>query len=264
MSYDTPDNEVYIWNDATFGATTVNHFIVGPRGKVGFVRDIEVEVNTALVGTTTVPEVDVGIATGDFTYGRYRLGTTAILGYGPGAYKASNEPWTGNPPRTFSDFAGHMSLDGGPLFSSGISGGSFGTVLSQGRIAASGRPIINVINGTANVARVFLRDPLDPQIVVGQTVNVRGAAGATFGGPTNLLGAGFAYQVTISALSSSAANPTNPNWIELTGTTFGGTYTGGGLVDIVTWVTNKAGVGGTPAGGGIVKVKIEWVGQNNP
>jgi hypothetical protein len=264
MSFDLPDNEVYIWNDATFGAATVNHYIVGPRGKVGFVRDIEVEVDVALVGTTTVPEVNVGIATGDFTYGRYRLGSTAILGYGVGAFKASNELIVGNPPRVATDFAGHVVLDGGPLFSSGISGGSFGTQLSQGRIAASGRPVINAVNGTGNVTRVFLRDPLDPQIVVGQLVNVRGLAGVTQTVVSPNIGTTFAYNVAISALSSSATNPANPNWIELTGTTFGGTYTGGGLVDIVTVVGNKAGVGGTPAGGGVVKVKIEWVGPTNP
>ncbi len=264
MSLDVPDTVVYQFADATFGATTVTHFIVGPRGKVGYVRDIEADAVAAFVGTTTVPEIDVGIASADFTYGRYRLGFSAILGYPIGGWKASNELWIGNPPRTLADYAGHVVLDGGPLFASGISGGSFGTQLSQGRIAASGRPIINVINGTSNVARVFLRDPIDPQIVVGQLVNVRGASGATFGGPTASLGAGYAFNVAISALSTSANNPANPNYIELTGTTVGGPYTGGGLVDIVTVVTNKAGVGGTPAGGGTQRVKIEWVGATNP
>lgn len=258
MSYDNPDTVTYFWTDATFGATTVNHFITGPKGKVGFVRDIEVDVATALVGTTTVPEIDVGIATGDTTYGRYRLGTAVGAGYPVGSHKASNEPAiVGNPPRTANDFAGHVVLDGGPLFSTGIAGGSFGTVAAQGRIPASGRVINNVVSGTGGVVRLFMRDPVDPQIVVGQTVNVSGVQGATLGGNS------FAYQATISALSSNAVNPANPNWIELTGVTFGGTYTGGGLLDIVTWVTNKAGVGGTPAGGGTVRLKIEWVGQNN-
>ncbi len=264
MSYDVSELGVYQWpTDATFGSVAVTHQIVGPPGKVGFVRDMGVDVTTAVVGTTSVPELLVGIASQDFTYGRYRLGSTAILGYPTGRWSARNEIITGNPPRVATDYAGHVVLDGGPLFATGISGGSFSTVASQGRIAASGRPIINVVNGAANVARVFLRDPIDPQIIVGQTVNVRGAAGATFGGPTASLGAGFAYNVTISALLSSANNPANPNWIELTGTTFGGTYTGGGVVDIIPVVSTKIGVG-TPAGGGVLFVEVEWLGKWQP
>src|SRR5258708_2650688 len=154
MSYDVSELGVYQWpTDATFGSVAVTHQIVGQPGKVGFVRDMGVDVTTAVVGTTSVPELLVGIASQDFTYGRYRLGSTAILGYPTGRWSARNEIITGNPPRVATDYAGHVVLDGGPLFATGISGGSFSTVASQGRIAASGRPIINVVNGAANVAR---------------------------------------------------------------------------------------------------------------
>lgn len=115
--------ELYIFNDGTFGATTVNHNMIGPKGCVGFVRDIIVDVATALVGTTTVPEVDVGTASGDTTYGRYRLGTSAIAGYGTGIHRASQEAQVkGNPPRNAEDFAGHVELDGYPLNASGYAG----------------------------------------------------------------------------------------------------------------------------------------------
>jgi hypothetical protein len=120
MSYDKPQREVYVFTDATFGATTVVHNIIGPKGCFGIVRDIEVDVTTALVGTTTVPEIDVGNASGDATYGRYRLGTTAIAGYGTGVHRASQEAAViGNPPRAASDFAGHVVLDGGAGLATG-------------------------------------------------------------------------------------------------------------------------------------------------
>ena len=120
MSYDTPQREVYVYNDATFGATTVAHNIKGPKGCYGVVRDIEVDVTTTLVGTTTVPEIDVGTASGDYTYGRYRLGTTAAAGYATGVHRASQEAGIiGNPPRQANDFAGHVVLDGGSNFSAG-------------------------------------------------------------------------------------------------------------------------------------------------
>lgn len=120
MSYDNPQREVYVFNDATFGATTVAHHAMGPKGCVGIVRDIEVDVTTAMVGTTTVPEVDVGNASGDASYGRYRLGTSAIAGVATGVHRASQEAAvTGNPPRAANDFAGHVVLDGGASLATG-------------------------------------------------------------------------------------------------------------------------------------------------
>jgi hypothetical protein len=63
-----------------------SYVFVGPPGKKGLVRDIEVRVTEAMVGTTTVPEVNVGDAASDLgsldsEYARFRLGSTAILGY---------------------------------------------------------------------------------------------------------------------------------------------------------------------------------------
>jgi hypothetical protein len=118
MSYDhagSVQKEEYVFNDTTFGATTVTHNMIGPKGCTGFVRDIMVDVATSLVGTTTVPEIDVGTSSADSTYGRYRLGTTAILGYATGIHRASQEAITGNPPRNLQDFAHHVELDGYPL-----------------------------------------------------------------------------------------------------------------------------------------------------
>jgi hypothetical protein len=247
MAYDQADIEEFSYLDSTFGATSVTHNIIGPKGKVGFVRDISVDVTTALVGTTTVPEIQVGISSGDFTYGRYRLGTTASAGYGVGMHRASVEGWTGNPPRTLGDFAGHVVLDGGPLTSQGIAGGSFGTQVPQGRIPASPFHVTNAVSGTGSVVRLILQETIPTQLVVGQTVVVQGVAGATGANGTQ----------TVSAIN------TNGNYIELTGTTFGGTYTAGGLVSVVAVVTCLAGTGGSPAGGGQVRVKIQWIGSES-
>lgn len=253
MSYESSKVERYSWaEDATFAATAVVHNIMGPKGKVGFVRDIQVEVTTSLVGTTSVPEVCVGISSGDYTYGRYRLGTGLTTGYGLGVHRASDEAINGNPPRVATDFASHVVLDGGPLTSAGIAGGSYSTVVPAGRIPAGPFRVTNVINGSGNVCRVFC-DGLTPApggLKVGQKVMVTGIGGAT--GALGLL--------SISAIDTTPG--VNPAWIELGSTTFGGTYTAGGIVMpqvIVTLVANGAGSG---AGGGIVTVDIEWVGTN--
>lgn len=250
MSYENPDVRDYSWpQDATFAATSVTHYIQGPKGKVGFVRDIMCEVTTSLVGTTSVPEIDVGISSGDATYGRYRLGTALTTGLPIGAYSASDEPdIVGNPPRLGSLFANHVVLDGGPLTSAGVVGGTYLTVVPQGRIPASGMVIANVVNGTGNVPRIYLRDPIPPQLVTGQLINVVGVQGAT---GTN------GSQLVISAISATG------NYIETSGT-FGGTYTSGGVVNIVVVVTAKANGAGSGAGGGITRLVIQWVGANTP
>lgn len=160
MSYEKAIREEYVFNDATFGATSVTHNMIGPKGCVGFVRDIIADIATSLVGTTTVPEVDVGTSSGDTTYGRYRLGSTAILGYNTGVKRASQEAITGNPPRNLQDYAHHVELDGYPLDST---------------------------NNRQPLGRI----PVDTNFVI----------------------------------------------------------------------TNKAGTGGSPAGGGVVRVVIDWVGQ---
>lgn len=253
MSYDKSDIELFQWaEDATFGATGVTHQIVGPRGKVGIVRDLMCDVTTSLVGTTTVPEVQVGISSGDYTYGRYRLGTTAIAGYGTGFRRASDEFITGNPPRVCSDFSGHVVLDGGPLTSLGIAGGSWSTGVPAGRIPAGPLTVTNVISGTSSTDRIFVNGLTAPPggLMVGQKVRVAGVAGVNS---------------TINGIQTiSALDTTNYAWLEVSGLTFSGTYTGGGLVMPLVIVTCLAGTGGSPAGGGLVRVKIEWVGPDVP
>jgi hypothetical protein len=67
-------------------AEAKSYVFIGPPGKKGLVRDIEVRITENMVGTTTVPEVNVGDAPSDLgsldaEYARFRLGTTAIAGY---------------------------------------------------------------------------------------------------------------------------------------------------------------------------------------
>lgn len=252
MSYETSKVERYSWpEDATFAATSVTHNIMGPRGKVGFVRDLSVEVTTSLVGTTSVPEIMVGISSGDFTYGRYRLGTALTTGYGVGQHRASMEALSGNPPRLLSDFASHVVLDGGPLTSQGIAGGSYGTVVPAGRIPTGPLVVTNVILGTvASSDRYFVNGltAAPGGLSVGQKVLVQGVAGvnATANG----------------VLTVAAVDTTNYSWIELTTQTFSGAYTGGGIIIPQICVTMKANGAASGAGGGIGTVEIEWVGTN--
>jgi hypothetical protein len=118
MSYDTPDRKVYNMPSGAFGATTAATTFQGPPGKVGYVRNIEVEVSADMVGTTTVPEIDVGNASGDTSYARFRLGTTATAGYAAantpfnaGKLVASAPGNTGGVPRALNDYAGHIQLE---------------------------------------------------------------------------------------------------------------------------------------------------------
>lgn len=250
MSYDLSDVELYQWGqDATFGATAVVHYITGPRGKVGFVRDLLADITTSLVGTTTVPEIQVGISSGDYTYGRYRLGTTAIAGYNVGSYRASQELITGNPPRTLADFAGHVVLDGGPLTSAGISGGSYGTQVPKGRIPASGWTITSVVQGVdSSHSRIYAQgvNPGQPfkDLLTGMLVSAQGVLGST----------------SVNA-NNQAITTVDPNfqYIEVA-QSFSTAYSGGGNLWLNHVVTLKAGTGGTPAGGGFGRVKVQWLG----
>lgn len=256
MSYDVLPSgfrEEYIWVDATFGATTVNHNIIGPKGCYGFVRDIFVDLTTSLDQTnnTTPAEIDIGLSNGDFTFGRYRLATAiggATTGYKVGAHRAGAELITGLPPRALNDFAGHVVLDGGPLGTIVTTpGGSSSTVAPLGRIPAGGYTITNIVSGTGTADRIFVLQPLDTFLAVGQTIYIQGAGG------TNLAVNGST--ATITALNATQG------WIECNTGAFTGTYTSGGFVDVVAVVTNKASTGGTPAGGGLVKVYIDWLGN---
>jgi|ERR1043166_3234234 hypothetical protein len=105
--------EVLSLGSNAFGNSTATFSYIGPKGKEGHVEDIVVDITADMVGTTTVPEVDVGTASGDVTYARYRLGSAAGTGYAASATpkRASQEAWSGNPPITLSDFAGHVALN---------------------------------------------------------------------------------------------------------------------------------------------------------
>jgi hypothetical protein len=118
MGYDTPQTEVYYLPSAAYGATTASKTMKGPSGKKGLVRDIIVLLSADAVGTTTVPEVTVGSAAGLVEYARFRLGTTAILGYLASATPfraralALNAPGnTGGIAPVWSDYAGHVALE---------------------------------------------------------------------------------------------------------------------------------------------------------
>jgi hypothetical protein len=209
-----------------------------------------VDVTTSLVGTTTVPEIQVGISSGDTTYGRYRLGTATGgvgLAYGVGPYRASAEAITGNPPRTLADYVGHVVLDGGPLTSKGIAGGSYGTQVPAGRIPASGWVVTNVIQGVdSSHCRVFAGG-MQPfkDLTVGQLVSIQG-----------IVGGGTAANANIQAIT--ALDTANFQYFEVA-QSFTGTYTNGGIVWLVVAVTSKIAVG-SAAGGGFIRVKIQWVG----
>lgn len=103
--YDDPIREEYYLPSAAFGATTDSLKIIGPKGKKGLVRDIEVALTADAVGTTTVPEVVVGATSGATDYARFRLGTTATAGY-----TAANSPFRA------SQIGGNTLIDGSPSF----------------------------------------------------------------------------------------------------------------------------------------------------
>ena len=109
--YAAPQTEVIALGSQAFGNSTTTFNYIGPKGREGHVEDIVADITADMVGTTAVPEVDVGTASGDTTYAQYRLGTAAGTGYGTGAHRAQQEAWTGNPPITLSDFTGHVALN---------------------------------------------------------------------------------------------------------------------------------------------------------
>lgn len=103
--YDDPIREEYYLPSAAFGATTDTLKIIGPKGKKGLVRDIEVALTADAVGTTTVPEIDVGATSGATEYARFRLGTSATAGYA-----AANSPFRA------SQIGGNTLIDGSPSY----------------------------------------------------------------------------------------------------------------------------------------------------
>ena len=132
MGYDTPQKiryEVGTDTPIQFGADgeAKSYSYIGPKGKKGLVRDIEIEITEDMVGTTTVPEIGVGDAASDLgsldnEYGRFRLGSTAILGYttavSPNPIRASslvnsyNEVGAAtNPGKQSTRYSEHVALE---------------------------------------------------------------------------------------------------------------------------------------------------------
>jgi hypothetical protein len=111
--YANPETETYESATGAFGATTATKTYVGPKGKKGLVRDIEIFLTADCVGTTTVPEVDVGTASGDTSYARWRLGTTATAGMTAASTpQRARSQISGNPtPPVNNAFAGFIALE---------------------------------------------------------------------------------------------------------------------------------------------------------
>ncbi len=117
--YDAPERtERYLLPQGNaFGATTVSRSWQGPPGAKGLVRDMSATITAAMVGTTSVPELRVGTAASDNSFARWLLGTTAILGYGTGEFRASflcqnAQGRTGGIPVQLNDFANHIFMGG--------------------------------------------------------------------------------------------------------------------------------------------------------
>ncbi len=113
MAYDNPQRETYHQASSAFGATTESSQYYGPKGKVGYVRDIDVYITATMVGTTTVPEICVGSSQGDASYARFRLGTAAGTGYAATApFRASKVGGftleDGTP--VYEDYTGHVKM----------------------------------------------------------------------------------------------------------------------------------------------------------
>lgn len=113
-TYDTPWVEEYAQPSSAFGATTETQAHIGPKGKRGLVRDIEVDITADMVGTTAVPEIDVGLTSGSTEYARFRLGTAIGTGYlaTSTARRATQVAGNGGSAAlpALSDYAGHVAL----------------------------------------------------------------------------------------------------------------------------------------------------------
>lgn len=111
--YANPETIPYESATGAFGATTASKSYIGPKGRKGLVRDIEVFLTADAVGTTAVPEVTVGTAQGDVTYARYRLGTSPTVGLAAAATpQRARSLVTGNGgAQTATDFPNHVELE---------------------------------------------------------------------------------------------------------------------------------------------------------
>ncbi len=111
--YANPETISYESATGAFGATTASKSYIGPKGRKGLVRDIEVFLTADAVGTTTVPEVTVGTAQGTNEYARYRLGTAPAAGLPAASTPVrARSAVVGNPtPPVLNDYAGHVALE---------------------------------------------------------------------------------------------------------------------------------------------------------
>lgn len=112
-SYAVPDRITYESATGAFGATTASKSYIGPKGKKGLVRDIEVFLTADAVGTTTVPEVTVGASAGAVEYARYRLGTAPGTGLAAAStpQRARSLVKGNGAQQVFEDFPGHVKLE---------------------------------------------------------------------------------------------------------------------------------------------------------
>jgi hypothetical protein len=113
VSYANPIRIPYKSAVGAFGATTATEKYIGPKGRKGLVRDIEIYLTADAVGTTTAPEVQVGTTSGDVAYARFRLGSTAILGIvATSTPSRARSLVTGSgAAQTYEDYAGHVKLE---------------------------------------------------------------------------------------------------------------------------------------------------------
>lgn len=111
MAYNDPIREQYVFVSSAFGATTETQTHKGPKGKKGLVYEIETDLTADCVGTTTVPEINVGTASADYSYARHRLGTTATAGNTAALTPHRATSLASGVPPTKSDFAGHVALE---------------------------------------------------------------------------------------------------------------------------------------------------------
>ena len=116
QGYDTRDDfDLVVYPAQAFGNSTTVFNYIGPPGKSGLVVDIMADITASMVGTTTVPEIDVGTSSGDTSYARYRLGTSATSGYAAASTpKRARQEAALIPqvqPPAASDYAGHVALE---------------------------------------------------------------------------------------------------------------------------------------------------------
>lgn len=115
LTYDTGVTPIQFGADTE----TVGYEFIGPKGLKGLVRDIEIEITEAMVGTTTVPEINVGSAVSALgslkkEYARWRLGTAAGTGYAtsvsPNPLRASSLVQGNGLNQVSTRFTEHVSL----------------------------------------------------------------------------------------------------------------------------------------------------------